>query len=828
MPQRDSPASGPQWPPRSPHEVLMGTPGGRERLRRMADRTSPSPSPLKKTRTTSMLTARSGNVGGSFDGDDDVDLDDDDDDEETLQLKLQAIQAKLKLKALQKKQKAGAPGRSLDAENATGSRSSSAAVLAASRAQSRAAMLAEAPKIRPQSQNDIQVPVSPTKRIQPSEQNQRSPSRVLLGIDKGLKAKDVSLKRVSSLRKPSEGRDVQATGGYLRRAHTPALGGQAAPTAAQEKPRSFSERLAAARTEEIDRKDRRERIKQARSLAFAIDQEQNERYKQQAIEIPDRPAEAETFSREQILAGNGIRRSNTAPSVRKGADSDLTTRLSADSDSLTRSASTRKGTDGPSTEQSDTDTSSFEPFSNVHLSKRILPHTLLTRTFAGKKTYLVKDLLAEVKGPDFQLPEIEQDIIVMGILASKSEPKSHKPPENASAREVKGRFDEDEDKRGKYMVLTLVDLQWELELFLFDSAFQRYWKLMPGTLVAILNPAVMPPPKGREHTNRFSLVLNSDEDSVLEIGTARDLGFCKSVKKNGEICNSWVNKKRTEFCEFHMNLALDKRRLARQDLNANGSIVGGPNQKHKERWTGWKKNRDAEEGRGGGTYDRYTNTHYFMNKGSAASLLDGEQFPGQVAERLERSEALKRKLKTQEKEREIMRQLGKSGRGAGREYMQRSKLTSGELSIGESTPLPSGPTATEGQPKPPDARSLGLLVPRGSNAKIHLSPIKRKRDNSTTSNAASISGPLGWGGSLKDKLARMKEGEKLSGAKSGARDSGKETTKADLQPALKKTRFVTEKGIREAGRESLGLDLGKGGGLDASRDDSEDELEILM
>lgn len=60
----------------------------------------------------------------------------------------------------------------------------------------------------------------------------------------------------------------------------------------------------------------------------------------------------------------------------------------------------------------------------------------------------------------------------------------------------------------------------------------------------------------------------------------------------------------------------------------------------------------------------------------------------------------------------------------------------------------------------------------------------------------------------------MKDGEKLrssQGENSGA-------------PLRKKTRFVTEKGIREAGRESLGVDLSE---RQVSLDDDEDELIIV-
>jgi minichromosome maintenance protein 10 len=74
--------------------------------------------------------------------------------------------------------------------------------------------------------------------------------------------------------------------------------------------------------------------------------------------------------------------------------------------------------------------------------------------------------------------------------------------------------------------------------------------------------------------------------------------------------------------------------------------------------------------------------------------------------------------------------------------------------------------------------------------------------------------PLGWGSTLKDKLGRMKDGERLDGRKIGnppvlssSDGGGGAARRGDKSPVRKKTRFVTEKGIREAGRESLGEPL---------------------
>jgi minichromosome maintenance protein 10 len=122
----------------------------------------------------------------------------DEEDEETLQLKLQEIQARLKLKAIQKKTKQTSEEVNdiARADSISLVRSNSGA---ASRVQSRISGLREARLQRSKSQTDVHVPVSPVRRARPAELP-RSPQRVILGIDKGVRASDVSLKRAPSLK----------------------------------------------------------------------------------------------------------------------------------------------------------------------------------------------------------------------------------------------------------------------------------------------------------------------------------------------------------------------------------------------------------------------------------------------------------------------------------------------------------------------------------------------------------------------------------------------------------------------------------------------------
>ncbi|TAQ87179.1 hypothetical protein B7494_g4495 [Chlorociboria aeruginascens] len=763
-----------EWPPRSPEEVLLSTPSGRDRLRRLAARTSPSPSPTRMSTTVRQKSRDLLRANIDAEGEED---------EETLELQLLEIQARLKLKKLQKaKQTSDTEETTIRAGSVPPSRAHSAAAI---RAQSRISSWEDREQRlqRSKSQNNIHVPVSPVKRVQQNEP-QRSPGRVLLGIDKGLKGSDISLGRAPSLRKilDKDFEDTRRTGPFLQRANSQARGRISA--LGQDPLKSFSERMAAIRSQDTERKEREARIKKNRSMAFDIDHSEMEKFRNNAVEFPNAPLPTPEFSRDEVLNSYtnpaiNMARSKTTSNLRSA----MRTTSSSTAESSTRSASqassenpSRKRTDvrskKPPGDVPELEASQFEPYSSTHLSKRIVPHKVLARTLAGKKTFVIPDLLKTVKAPDFSGPEIEEDVVVFGIIASKSEPRCH---QSASKNE----------KRGKYMVMQLTDLKWELELYLFDSAFEKFWKLTPGTIIAILNPGFMPPLKTKIDTGKFSLTLNSTQDTILEIGSARDLGFCKSVKKDGKTCDTWVDKRHTEFCDYHVNETLKKTHSERMEVNTmnfgSRNRNGGPGQ------VPYLNKKEAEKKT---RYDQESHSRIYIGK-SSVNLLDDVDFDPDAFHRgSSKEERVTQRLLAQEKERNLAKKLGQMGGGLGADYMRRK------------APLQLDPNSENTvEAPPPDATTLGLLGSKGKD--IHLSPIKRKRTNAAVSSTAAV----GWGGTLTKELGRMKEGE-------------------SLHPVRKKTRFVTEKGIREAGRESFGGEVAKAATNDID-DDDDDDLDIV-
>jgi minichromosome maintenance protein 10 len=787
------------WPPRSPKAALLSSPSGRRKYQDYQEHADIYTSPLKRTVTTPNLRRTSHRL---FDKDEDIDREDmeEDEDEETLQLKLAAIEAKLKLKKLQKS-KARSEAESLETKvSQAKSQPQLNSTTPASRLNERSRQNSKAQT----REIAIEVPISPTKKtIPPAEQ--RSPGRVLLGIDKGLKGNEVSLRRARSTRdgmfyRPASRLDrpssrssafssirttkssATETGGYVK---------------------SFSEKMAEGRSVERSRGDHREAIIRNRTTGFKLNQAEMESLCLAAEEArthsPPRSVKHSgevDFGRDDILPSHEehkatsaqLKRSKTVPNLR--SPSRRPAHSTDDDDSNAAPKNQRSG-----------DSTLFEPFAQLHLSIRILPHTFLQRTLPDESytSLRLPQLLKSVHAPLYELPESVVDYVVFGIIAAKSSPQDHKAGTGTakSAGSVKGihdwekQWEDGSQNQKKFMVVQLTDLTWSVDLFLFGTALPRYHRLSLGTVVAILNPGIMPPKKGKEDTGAFSLTLHSGDDTVLEIGTARDLGFCKAVKKDGKECGSWVNSARTEYCEWHLNAQVSKAQAGRMGVNtgSNGSGLGGGgggpgarNRFNSVRVPGPERQAKERQGllprRQGQQFDSHTGSHYFIassgggsNAGvvgtpayhpdrSAANLLDMDDDDPFIAEgqlSRDKESRLRKRLVAEEKERSIARNLAEmNSGGAGGEYIR---------------------------------QRLGV-------------------DGSSTSEQ----------GSQRSALA-MKVG--IMNSDPAGKGNGKRSAESVRLSPIKKTRLLTEKGIRHPGRESLGAK----NGLGTANDD--DDLDII-
>ena len=736
--------------------------------------------------------------------------DQDDEDEEILKLKLQALEAKLKLKRLQQK-------KGSKAETPISNTRGSVAIESERKENIPPSSRRDIPS---NSARNVQIPVSPQRKALPVPEA-RSPGRILLGIDKGLKGKNVSLRRPAKYDLPTDDPFLSCvpSSSIARRDLTRG----STSTQLERSSKSFSERVAESRQHEKAQLEREMKRHKHRSIGFGVDQKKIEALTLdaegdttcKALVKEAASAQTDGYSRDQVLKAMNkqdagiVRRSKSSVTARRGQRDESTDvwmnpnaepePTQAKQQDPAKSFKRRARSHSPSSHFRQEDTEKqptksadhfFEPYSTVHLSKRILPHDVLTRTFSDKSVLRIPDLLGTVKSPEYALPDdLETDYVVLGIIASKSSPLSHKDSTRTTSANDTTSIEEAttsaQNTKGKFMVLTLTDLKWTLDLYLFTTAYTRFYKLTPGTVIALLNPNIMPPQAHKADTGRFSLTLNSSDDTVLEIGTSRDLGWCKASRKDGKLCSDWVDKRHTEFCEFHVDRVVERGRRGRMEMQGMSApfAPGGRKQGRTGYFGGgvkgsgpkglrFEKSESLDEGfrKEGPQYDRTTSSRYFVAPGlpgrSAAQLLDAESMMTSRGENKE--ERVRKGLAEREKENEIARRLGEAGNGAGSEYLRLRQHPGDEGSRDVA-----GYRADHDEMGSVDATSLGLKSNKAGQ--VHLSPMK---------------------------------GLKRKGAWA-----------CDVS-ARKKTRFVTEKGIKEAGRESL-----PGPGY-APPDDDEDDLEI--
>jgi minichromosome maintenance protein 10 len=720
-------SSDPSWPPSSARAALLSSPSGRRKLEERRRLNGYGNSPTKSPSSRNTLY-----------GDDESE---EDEDEETLKLKLAQIEAKLKFKKLQQsKQK--------NKEND-----------------------------RPQSA--IEVPLSPTKRpilhVEP-----RSPGRVLLGIDKGIRAADISLRRArTGAGSPLKFRNTAYDDRPVSRpsAYNSARSVTSSTDTTQVSAKSFSERMAEIRDKDKAQDTKRDLLQKRRTVAgFKVNEAELETFRKAAEEAskhkPPRTAGIRApveFSRAEILA---TQQGTTSRLVK----SRLTPNLHQ---SPSRSRSPAKDSARPTFSG---DPALYEGLSGLHLTTRILPHSFLRRTLPTDDYTVLKipDLLRQVTSPAYELPDSIVSCAIVGIIASKSSPFNQKTKgeeKSPSTGDWEKKWDDGSQNQKRFMVFELTDLKWRVNLFLFGTAVPRYHRLTPGTVVAILNPGIMPPKRGKEDTGAFSLTLNNSDDTVLEIGTARDLGFCNAIKKDGTECGDWVNSSKTSICEFHLSAQIAKTQSKRMGVNTGSNEMRGGQKSY-------SKNGPSERGidiglkKEGRQFDKFSGTHYYVASStsgnantrgtaprhhgdrSAAYLLsladDDDPFlaEGQLT-RDDKAGRLRKHLARIEQESKITRVLGADGTGgAGGEYMRKK-------------------------------------------AGIESGSQKLERTS----------------------IQRTAEEAKRNIMGNGAENRKRTAQDVRLSPA-KKTRFITERGIKVAGRESLPA---QGAGVE----DDEDDLDIV-
>lgn len=203
------------------------------------------------------------------------------------------------------------------------------------------------------------------------------------------------------------------------------------------------------------------------------------------------------------------------------------------------------------------DTEEIEKFSGIQIDQRYIEAGTLETMFEDKKILRLDRLFQKVYPPDFKEPDYP-NWVVIGVITEKSDVKFTN------------------NKSSKYLSLSISNFILNLKLLLFGDAFTKYWKLKVGDIIGILNPRILPYKNMTTKTvQTFNLTLNSNFNSIVEIGKAKNLGYCRASFRDKK-CNVPIDKSQTDYCEYHQNTNYIKSASQRMDLNGL-STSGGLN-----------------------------------------------------------------------------------------------------------------------------------------------------------------------------------------------------------------------------------------------------------
>ncbi|KAJ2925004.1 hypothetical protein H1R20_g12108, partial [Candolleomyces eurysporus] len=263
----------------------------------------------------------------------------------------------------------------------------------------------------------------------------------------------------------------------------------------------------------------------------------------------------------------------------------------------------------------------LEPHSNIALKSRLIPHDDFKEHLSGRYFLSPSQLYSCIRlQPDKQHYDIPVpgDWVTIAVVAERGSIKYTRAPVALEPDEVqkknKEKKKEEQKPTGKkYTNMKLIDFGARakssatgskavvrgdafLSLLLFEAdsvdlvdkgdgrkpekvykggsrgAFEALEKLKEGDVIALLNPRILKPYQkttDKPHpVDNILAVTPESASSIAIIGRARDLGMCTVKKKDGKVCGSWVDKRVSDVCEYHIQNAVQHRRAARPEFTA--------------------------------------------------------------------------------------------------------------------------------------------------------------------------------------------------------------------------------------------------------------------
>ncbi|XP_012063483.1 PREDICTED: protein MCM10 homolog [Atta cephalotes] len=151
---------------------------------------------------------------------------------------------------------------------------------------------------------------------------------------------------------------------------------------------------------------------------------------------------------------------------------------------------------------------------------------------------------------------VHNDWVIAGVLINKSTTKTSQ-------------------KGTSYCIWKISDLSDDLKtvsIFLFSNAYKQLWKTIVGSVIGILNPNVL---ESKDNIDQATLSIDNPQKMMI-LGRSKDMGKCKSIKKNGDPCTTIINTSRCEYCVYHVKQEYKKctRRAEIQSSNTSYGFTG--------------------------------------------------------------------------------------------------------------------------------------------------------------------------------------------------------------------------------------------------------------
>ncbi|XP_062545953.1 protein MCM10 homolog [Armigeres subalbatus] len=175
-----------------------------------------------------------------------------------------------------------------------------------------------------------------------------------------------------------------------------------------------------------------------------------------------------------------------------------------------------------------------DPVFGIRLVHPLVSSSVLQERMQGRKPVPMSRIKYHIEHGN-----VKEDWAIAGAVLSKSAPKTT-------------------SKGSQFSIWKLSDLHGEIKtisLFLFSQAHKDLWKTAEGMVISVLNPGVL----DRNEDKNIEAVLSIDKSAkVMILGQSRDMGTCRSRKKNGERCTAVVNLDKCEYCVYHVKQEYNK------------------------------------------------------------------------------------------------------------------------------------------------------------------------------------------------------------------------------------------------------------------------------